>query len=123
MGFFKNLFGKNEPFTPTPTQNVPGLEPIVVQVIEILFPDVENQKQVFEYALKYKEKFKEGSDLSLMAVLASSDGDPKWLQNLDSDVFQNGRFWADISIDYPQFNSVKSLQRWIKSKINPQNSR
>ena len=120
MGFFKNLIGKDETFTPTPTQNIPGLEPIVVQVIEILFPDPGNQKQVFIYALKFKEYYNEYSDLNLLGAIASSDGEPKYLQNLDSDVFQNGRFWADISIDYPQFNSTKSLQKWIKLKTTHQ---
>lgn len=44
MGFLKSLFGKKEelegePFLPTPTQAVPGLEPIIVQAIENLYPD------------------------------------------------------------------------------------
>jgi hypothetical protein len=116
MSFIKNLFGKNETFVPTPTQVIPGLDPIVVQVIEILFPSSADQKYVFQYAIRYKEKFNDKSFLSLIGVLASCDGNPKFLQDLESDVFKNGTFWADISIDYPQFNSVKSLQKWIKSK-------
>ena len=48
MSFFKNLFSKGEPkgdpFIATPTQSIPGLEPIVVQAIENLYPDEEDQK-------------------------------------------------------------------------------
>ena len=58
MGFFNNLFGKRkegEPFIPTPTQNIPGLEPIIVQAIENLYPDIEDQKKAFTYAREYKE--------------------------------------------------------------------
>lgn len=47
MGFFKKIFGKDEPFVPTPTQEVPGLDPLVVQVVETLFPDPEDQRVVF----------------------------------------------------------------------------
>lgn len=47
MSFFKNLFGKGEAFVPTPTREVPGLEPLVVQVAEILFPNSEDQRVVF----------------------------------------------------------------------------
>ena len=59
MGFLKSLFGnKEEPdgetFIPTPTQDVPGLEPIIVQAIDNSYPDEEQQKKVFEYALEYK---------------------------------------------------------------------
>lgn len=58
MSFFKNLFGKGESegeaFVPTPTQSIPGVEPIVVQAIENLFPNTEDQKKAFSYALEYK---------------------------------------------------------------------
>jgi hypothetical protein len=83
MSFFKNLFGKKdepeaEPFVPTPTQNIPGLEPIIVQAIENLFPDVEQQAKAFKYALDYKlaykEKTKRDDIRGLLAMLAFSKG-------------------------------------------------
>jgi len=122
MGFFRNLFGKDEPFVPAATQSVPGLEPILVQVVEVLFPDGEDQKHVFDYIAKYKGKFKEGNsdDLTIMAVIASCDGNPKHLQDIDTGPWDQGRFWADIHIDYPQFHSMKSLHKWLRSKTTPQ---
>ncbi len=58
MSFFKNLFGKSEPFVPTPAQIVTGLDPIVVQVIENLYPKAEEQKLIFDHSLLFKKKFK-----------------------------------------------------------------
>ena len=55
MSFFKNLFGKDEPFVPTPTQEVPGLDPLVVQVAETLFPNPEDQRVVFRDLLAANE--------------------------------------------------------------------
>ena len=55
MSFFKKLFGKEEPFVPTPTQEVPGLDPLVVQVAETLFPNPEGQRVVFRDLLAAKE--------------------------------------------------------------------
>ena len=55
MSFFKRIFSKDEPFLPTPTQEVPGLDPLVVQVAEILFPNPEDLRVVFRDLLAAKE--------------------------------------------------------------------
>lgn len=55
--FFQNLFGKSEPFVPAPTQVVPGLDPIVVQAVENVFTNREDQKEVFDYSLRFRQRF------------------------------------------------------------------
>ena len=121
MNFFKNLFSKtekSEPFVPTPTQTIPGLEPIVVYVIEILFPNIDDQKKVFDYSIKFKER-KIGDDVMLLAVLALSKGKIESLTDLDAPYINNSKFWLDITV--PDFSSMKSAQKWVKSLTRPQN--
>ncbi len=43
-----------------PTQNIPGIEPIVVQAIEKLFPNIDDQKYAFNYVLAVKELLLKG---------------------------------------------------------------
>src|SRR6266540_6496642 len=86
MGFFKNLFSKEEPFVPTPTQDVPGLDPLVVQAIENLFPDTEIQKQALDFSLKFLDT-KKGNTVSLLAMLKMG------VLDIDNPLLDNGRFW------------------------------
>jgi len=117
MNFFKNLFSKGEPFVPTPTQSVPGLEPIVVQVIETLFPNANDHKDVFAYSIKFKER-EIGDDVMLLAVLALSNGNKERLIDLDSPDLQNTKFWLDVTV--PEFRNMKSAEKWVKSLTKTQ---
>ena len=112
MSFFKKIFSKDEPFVPAPTQSIPGLEPIVVYVIEILFPNIEDQKKVFAYSIKFKER-KIGDDVMLLAVLALSNGKIESLTDLDAPYIHNTKFWLDITV--PDFRDMKSAKKWVKS--------
>jgi hypothetical protein len=111
MGFFKKLFSKDEPFVPTPTQQVPGLEPIVVQATENLYPNIKDQKQVFKYSLKFKEG-KKGITLALLALLCHSNGKIENLVDLDSPNFQTIVY--KIIVDYG-FSNMKAAEKWVKS--------
>ena len=120
MGFLKSLFGKkeeqeSEPFVPTPTQDVPGLEPIIVQAIENLYPDVEQQKKVFKYSLDYirtyKEKIKRDDTKGLLALLAYSNGRIESLPS--SSHWFDGRFRIE-EIDN-MFPKMKNAEEWVKS--------
>ena len=112
MSFFKNLFSKGEAFVPTPTQNIPGLEPIVVQAIENLWRDTADQKKAFQYALEYKEsKYGQGgSTIQLLALLAMSNGIinelPDWTK-------VPGRDLADT------FLTMKQAKAWVQSITKP----
>jgi hypothetical protein len=120
MGFLKSLFGKKgepegEPFVPTPTQNIPGLEPILVQAIENLYPDTEQQKKVLKYALDYKiaykEKIKRDDTKGLLAMLAYSKGR---IESLPSpSLWFDGRFRIE-EIDN-MFPKMKHAEEWVKS--------
>jgi len=120
MGFLKSLFGKKEepegePFIPTPKQDVPGLEPIIVQAIESLYPDTEQQKKVFEYALEYtrtyKEKIKRDDTKGLLAMLAYSNGRIESLP--ESSLWFFGRFRIE-EIDN-MFPKMKNAEEWVRS--------
>ena len=117
MSFLKNLFSKEEPFVPTPNQSIPGLEPIVVYAIEILFPNKDDQKKVFDYSRKFKEK-KIGDDVMLLAVLALSKGKVESLTDLEAPYIHNTKFWLDITV--PDFRDMKSAKKWVKSLTEPQ---
>jgi len=118
MGFFKNLFNKGEPkgeaFVPTPTQSVPGLEPIVVQAIENLFPNTDDQKKAFSYALEYNGS-KYSTTLKLLAILADSKGNVESLYA--PGLWADGRFNVDLS---DTFSKMKDAEAWVKSMTKPQ---
>ena len=120
MGFLKSLFSKKgepegEPFIPSPTQNIPGLEPIIVQAIENLYPDINEQKKVFKYALDYtltyKEKIKRDDTKGLLALLAYSNGR---IESLPApSLWFDGRFRIE-EIDN-MFRKMKDAEEWVKS--------
>jgi len=115
MSFFKNLFSKGESFIPTPSQSISGIEPIVVQAIENLYPDVEDQKQAFEYALKLR---KHGSQTKyVLALLFYSKGNVKNLVGPGSDEWVSIHFWHD-EIE-PIFRNMKAAEKWVMSITKP----
>lgn len=117
MSFFKNLFSKKEgvePFIPTPTQSIPGLEPIIVQAIENLFPDAEDQKKAIAYALEYKEsKFgkSKGSTFRLLAMLANTDRKIEGLP--DPNLWPDSLFNKCLYDTFPY--EMKGAEEWVKS--------
>jgi len=83
MDFLKGLLrrkneGEAKPFLPAPMQTIPGLDPIVVQAIENLYPDREQQQTAVKYALDYKRecRARTGRDdlKGLLSMLAYSNG-------------------------------------------------
>jgi hypothetical protein len=120
MSFFKNLFRKGEPkgepFIATPTQSIPGLEPIAVQAIENLYPDVEDQKQAFQWALNYKKEMKRDDTKGLLAMLAYSEGEIKKLPG--PSLWLDGHFRGEM-ID-PIFPKMKDAEEWVKSTTKTQ---
>jgi hypothetical protein len=109
MNFFKKLFDKD---TASPIKNIPGIEPIVVEAVEHLFPDVKIRKDTFECILKFK-KDREGvaSLKTLLALLKHSKGDLELFQK--SAWQSHPHFWMDeIS---PIFRAMEDAEKWVKS--------
>ena len=122
MGFFKNLFSKDETFVPAPTQNIPGLEPIVVQAVENLFPNIEDQKELFNGLLEHS---KNASSLMMLALLSIS-GSEIDVESAKKYVIQNTSSPIDgtnteyfISRD-SGFFKMKDAEKWVKSITKPQ---
>lgn len=119
MSFFQNLFGKREPFVPTPKQAVPGLDPIVVQAIENLYPNIEDQKLILDYSLRFKEKFKDhpihGKDnISLLAFLKMSEGrTEQFIDLMNLPYLDNYQIWHDMI--QPVLPNQRAAEQWVKS--------
>jgi hypothetical protein len=119
MGFLKNLFGKSEPFVPAPTQSIPGLDPIVVQAIENLYPNQDDQKLVFDHSLRFNERFKyhpvHGRDnISLLAFLKMSEGSTeKFIELMNLPYLDNYQIWNDMI--RPVFPNRKAAEQWVQS--------
>ena len=111
MSFFKKLFSKEEPFTPTPTQDVPGLDPLVVHAIENLFPNIEVQNQAFDFSLKFLDS-KKGDILMLLAALSFG------IIDIDSPTLNEGKFWMEAMS--PNFSNMKAAKKWVKSRTKSQ---
>jgi hypothetical protein len=112
MEFIKKLFRREEAIIPTPSQSISGLDPIVVQAIEILYPDTEMQEQAINFSLHFL-KHKKGDSLNLLAALSMG------ITDLDSPLLDNGKFWLDVM--YPDFSNMKAAKKWLKSLTKPQN--
>ena len=116
MSFFKNLFSKGEEFIPTPTQEVPGIPPIVVQAIENLFPNVDDQKNAFDCVLKLEERGRAFRDPRLLlALLSYSAGKIEKLQTAASQTHPH--FWGDEI--YPIFPKMRDAEEWVRSITKP----
>jgi len=71
MKLIKELFGKtgeDVSVTNIPSPD-PVIEPIVVQAVEILFPDINIQKDTLECILELKERRKGVADLKTLLSL------------------------------------------------------
>jgi hypothetical protein len=121
MKFFKNLFSKEkpkeepyEPYVPTPTQQIPGLEPIAVQAIENLYSNLEDQKQAFEFSIRYKQIQTSSDNLVLLlALLSYSDGKLEKLLALEPDAIRSYQFMVDEIA--PRIPNMKAAEKWVKS--------
>jgi hypothetical protein len=115
MNFFKKLFSKN---TAPPIKNIPGIEPIVIQAVENLFPDVNTQKNTFECILEFKKDRKGVADLkTLLALLKYSNGDLELFQK--SAWQSHPHFWMD-EISHI-FRTMEDAEKWVKSFSETQN--
>jgi hypothetical protein len=116
MSFFKNLFSKGEAFIPTPTQEVPGIPPVVVQAIENSFPNQDDRKYVFNCVLELKEEGRAFRDPRLLLALISySKGN---IETLRVAVSHTGpHFWIE-EIE-PIFPKMKDAEAWVKSQTKP----
>ncbi len=115
MSFFKNLFSKGEPFVPTPAQNIPGIEPIIVQAIENLFPSRDDQQSAFRYILAVKEiRGRPYRDLRLLlGLLSYSKGKTENLIDPNSELIREPRFMGEEI--YSIFPNMKAAEEWVKS--------
>ena len=115
MGFFKNLFGKGESegeaFVPTPTQTVPGLEPIVVHAVEHVYPSEEEQQHAFTFLLKHTKEKDVLDQLSLVRM---------GTRNLEKIMEKNPSLTIRYAI-YSEngFTNMKAATKWVKSITNP----
>ena len=117
MSFFKNVSSKGESFVPTPTQEIPGIQPIVVQAIENLFPGIDDQKYVFNYVLKLGERWRTYQQPKwLLALLYYSKGKIENLIDLNSPLLTDGRFMVDEF--EPIFSDMKDAEEWVKLLTN-----
>ena len=117
MSFFKNVSSKGEPFVPTPTQEIPGIQPIVVQAIENLFPGIDDQKYTFEYVLKLGERWRTYKQPKwLLALLYYSKGKIENFIDLNSPLLTDGRFMVDEF--EPIFANMKDAEEWVQLITN-----
>jgi len=116
MSFFKNLFSKDEPFVPTPTQEVSGLEPIIVQAVENVFPNIDDQKEIFEVLSKNRKNSTVLIILSLLSLKTENVKDcKKWLQdNTSTPRTDTHDTFYHLAMD-SGFHSIKDAEKWVKS--------
>ena len=117
MNFFKKLFSKEkpqeeayQPYISAPTQQGSRLEPIVIQALESLYPNIEDQKRAIAYSAKFREKYPKDMPRLLLALLSYSEGDIEKLARASEGVFH---FIVD-DVD-PIFPSIEDAEKWVKS--------
>lgn len=95
-----------------PTQNIPGIEPIVVQAVESLFPNVDIQKTAFKYILEIREQRKGVADTkTLLALLRYSNGD---VESFHKAAWQSHpHFWMDEIAHI--FRTMEDAEEWVRS--------
>jgi len=114
MSFFKNLFGKGQTFVPTPTQQIEGIPPIVVQAIENLFPKAVDQKHAFDYVLELKKRGRTYHNPEiLLELLYYSQGKIENLLDVNSPLLGDYHFMME-QIE-PIFPKMKDAEEWVKS--------
>jgi hypothetical protein len=125
MGFFKKLFGKErpkeEPFVPTPTQHIPGVEPIIVQAIENLFPNTKDQKDFFEGLQKKSQNADTVLILALLSMtkVADVEASKKFVLGTISQPVIDPNIYYFVSHDCI-FHNMKGAEKWVKSITKPQ---
>jgi hypothetical protein len=113
MSFFKNLFGKGESFVPTPSQEIPGIQPILVQAVENLFPGRDDQSYVFNYVRKLEGMWgTQGRPQWALAVLYYSNGKIENLIDLSSPSLMDPRFRVDEFEEV--FLNKKESEEWVQ---------
>lgn len=116
MFLFKKLFGKAEPFIPTATQSVPGLELIIVQAVENLFPNRDDQKIIFE---GLQGSIQNANTLIVLALLSMTKADDiiaskeYVLGTLSKPVIgTNTHYFIMRDCD---FRDMSGAEKWVKS--------
>ena len=119
MSFLKNPFSKDEPFTPTPKRQIHGIESIVVQVVEILFPNNEYQSEIFEKLLNHSSH---ADTVTILAILYNSRdyGTSQGLESakkyvidtISTPVTGSAHFYVFRECE---FNNMKGAVKWVKS--------
>lgn len=113
MSFFKNLFSKAESFVPTPGQEIPGIQPIVVQAVENLFPGRQDQNYVFNYVRKLEEIWRtQRQPQWALAMLYYSNGKIENLIDLNSPLLTDPRFRVDEFEEI--FSNRKESEEWVQ---------
>ena len=114
MSFLKNLFSKGIAFVPTPTQQIEGIPPIVIQAIENLFPNPFDQKHVFNYVLELKKRGKTYHNPEiLLELLSYSGGNIENLLDVNSPLMGDYHFMEEMIV--PIFPNMKAAEEWVKS--------
>ena len=113
MSFFKNLFGKSESFVPAPSQEIPGIQPLVVQAVENLFPGREDQNYVFNYVRRLEGMWgTQRQPQWALAVLYYSNGKIENLIDLNSPSLMDPRFRVDEFEEV--FLNKKEAEEWVQ---------
>ena len=111
MRFLKNFFSgrdsKDESFVPTPTQVIPGLQPIVVHAVEHMYPSKREQKHAFAFLLKHTQENEVLDQLSLVRM---------GIENLEKIMNENPSLTIRYAI-YSEngFTNLKTATKWVKS--------
>ena len=118
MNLFKKLFSKEKPqeesYIPAPTQQVSGLEPIVMQAVKSLYLNPEDQEQAFQFSARYKQYQTSSDNVKLLlALLAYSNGRIEKLLATEPDAIRNYQFMLDEIA--PRFPNLQAAEQWVKS--------
>ena len=115
MVFLKKIFGKNATAS---IKNIPGIEPIVVQAVENLFPNDSVQKEVFKSILEFKKaRTNISTTQTILALLKYSNGD---LELFRKSAWQSHpHFWMD-EISHI-FRTMEDAEKWVKSLSESRN--
>jgi hypothetical protein len=111
MNFFKNLFEKNDSYVPSPIQQISGVEPIIVQAVENLFPNAEDQREIFK---DLTENRKDVSTLIVLSLLSMSSTVKMWrdYNMLPGPIPDNTQYF--IARD-SGFSTMADAEKWVKS--------
>jgi hypothetical protein len=113
MNFLRNLFSntnsKDEFIIPSPTQTIPGVEPIVVYMVEHFHPNIEEQKYAFTFLLNHTEENDTLAQLSLIRM---------GIKNLENIMEKNPSLTVRYAVYSDGFPNLKAAKKWVKSVVN-----